>query len=262
MRLTLPEEIATQQIATEAPDQIEAELAQRIRDEGCIESRNALVERNMGLVRAIAREFTHMGARYDDLVAEGNMALLRAADRFDPERGVRFGSYAATWIRHAMRSVRSGNARPVHVPTRMLRELRSLVAARSELAETLDRTPTIAELSEHTGLSKAHIRDLIERLDLLEPIRTIDPAHCAVTEKTPSADSFDFDDAPTDADRLRVLVAKLPVQEREVISRCFGLNDAEPMTLRAVAESMELNAAAVRKILRNGMIRLRNSAAA
>ncbi len=242
----------------------ESTLAGLIVNHGSTAARNELVERNLGLVRAIAREFSQSGSRYDDLVAEGNMALIRAAERFDPDRGVKFGSYAAIWIRHAMRSARAASIRPVHVPARMLRELRQLAAARAELTTELDRAPTAAELAERTGMSRAHIRELEARADLLEPVRTIDPADCAATHAPSPADAAigELDLEPTDSDRLRTLVARLPPPEREAISRCFGLTDAEPMTLRAVAQSMDLNAAAVRKLLRSGMVRLRSAVAA
>jgi len=238
----------------------EAELAHRIIDSGCTASRNELVERNLGLVRAIAREFAGNNSQYDDLVAEGNMALIRAAERFDPQREVKFASYAAIWIRHAMRTARATSSRPVHVPARMLRELRILTAARQELTRTLERLPTIAELAEHTGMSRAHIRELDTRTDLLEPVRTVDAAVCPDTVAIQSDEEVEAEQS--DAERLRTLVARLPKAEREVISRCFGLTEAEPMSLRDVAQQMHLNAAAVRKLLKSGMIKLRTAAAA
>jgi RNA polymerase primary sigma factor len=136
----------------------ERELAYRIRELSDPMARETMIRSNLRLVVKIARQYAHTGVNMTDLIAEGNLGLLRAVEEFDPEAGVRFSTYAAWWIKQSLKKALVNGERPVHVPDYMAKLVTRWRRASSELETTLGRSPTHEEVAEKLHLSKKKLQ--------------------------------------------------------------------------------------------------------
>ncbi|MEM7387365.1 MAG: sigma-70 family RNA polymerase sigma factor, partial [Verrucomicrobiota bacterium] len=130
----------------------EVSLGRRIRngDEG---ARQKLIERNLRLVVVLAKPYRRFGLDLEDLVAEGNVGLIQAVERFDPEMGCRFSTYAAWWIKQFVRKALVDQSRTIRVPVHVLSKLRSVRKLEQQLAADLGRKPSAEEMKEITGMT-------------------------------------------------------------------------------------------------------------
>jgi RNA polymerase sigma factor (sigma-70 family) len=199
------------------------------------EDRRRLIEANLPRVAAIAAEYRGRGVPLADLVQEGSIGLMRAVDRFDPERGVRLSTYATWWIRHAV--VRAiGDARVVRLPDSAQRRLRALRRATAALAATGGREPTLEQAARAAGLTLADA----QRLQHATRVRSLDDGFDAV-QATDDGD-------PVDHVRVRSAVAALPARSRLVIERSFGLDGGRPETLAEIAGRIGVSAGRTRQL--------------
>jgi RNA polymerase primary sigma factor len=139
----------------------EVELAARVA-RGDRQARNDMAEANLGLVSTIARDFLDRGLELDDLIGEGHLGLLRAAERFDPSHGVRFSTYATHWIKEAIRKALINTAPTIRLPAHMIRTLTRWRRTERALARDLGRQAGFEEVAEALGLSRAR-RDVVAR---------------------------------------------------------------------------------------------------
>src|SRR3712207_3316935 len=128
----------------------EMDLGRRVRD-GDARARSLLFEKNLRLVVSVAKRYRGMGLSFEDLIQEGNVGLIRAVEKFDPEMGNRFSTYATWWIRQAKGRAVADKGRTVRVPVHMGEKLRRLARSRGELASELGREPTVGELAGKIG---------------------------------------------------------------------------------------------------------------
>jgi RNA polymerase sigma factor (sigma-70 family) len=215
---------------------------------GDSEGRRRLIEANLPLVAAIAAEYRGRGVPFADLVQEGSIGLIRAVDRFDPERGVRLSTYATWWIRHAVVHA-IGDARAVRLPDSAQRRLQALRRATTELAAVSGREPTLEQAAHGAGLTPT---DALQ-LRRATRVRSLDEGVKDVLARD------DEGDDPVDRERVRRAVAALPTRSRLVIERSFGLDGGEPETLAQIAVRIGVSVERTRQVRVDALRRLRGS---
>jgi RNA polymerase sigma factor (sigma-70 family) len=226
-------------------------------------ARGRMIESNLRLVVKIAWGYVGMGLPLEDLVAEGNVGLIRAVERFDPERGVRFGSYAALWIKQAIRRTLSERSRVIRLPSHILEKSFAMNAAMARLRDLLGREPSDAEIGAELGWPATRINAVRQAL---LPLRSLDEKVEAnggefdlmstlVDDATPSPSH-----GAIDAD-LRVclerLLPKLNKRERDILVRRFGLDGQDPQTLDQIGDRIHLTRERVRQLQNEAIETLR-----
>src|SRR5881275_1458083 len=142
----------------------ERELA-RLKDEGDEAAKRRLIECNLRLVMSITRNYTKAGVPLLDLIQEGNMGLIRAVEKFDYRMGYKLSTYATWWIRQAVTRALADQGRTIRLPVHVAEQVRRLLRSRRQLAQKLNREPTLAELAKESQLTEDKVRDLLELVE-------------------------------------------------------------------------------------------------
>ncbi len=214
-------------------------------------ARNRLVQANLGLVVAIARRFLDRGLDLDDLVGEGNLGLIRAAEEFDPRFGVRFSTYAVCWIKQAIRHALMHTAATIRVPERMVSLLMKCRRAEWALGRDLGRAPTFDEVASYLGLSDAK-KSLLARAIEAGRLR---PGSCGddrtgglsrrVTDRHgPADEGVEAEEELAIAWRL---MGELKDRERAIVTLRFGL-EGESLTLEEIGRRLGVTRERVRQL--------------
>jgi len=230
---------------------------------GCEASRKRMIVSNLRLVVKIARRYNNRGLALLDLIEEGNLGLIRAVEKFDPERGFRFSTYATWWIRQTIERAIMNQTRTIRLPIHVVKELNVYLRASRELSQKLDHEPTAEEIA--LALDKP-VEDVTKMLRLNERITSVDTPIGGENDKALLdiiADEKEFspEESLQDSDIKSNIVTwleELNPKQREVLARRFGLMGHEPSTLEDVGAEIGLTRERVRQIQVEALRRLRD----
>ncbi len=238
----------------------ELELARKA-FRGDVKAQERLARHNVRFVVSVAKKFQNRGVPLVDLIGEGNLGLMTAARKFDPDRGVKFISYAVWWIRQAVQAAIARHGRPVRVPLNRTADLSRLGRTTTLLKERLSRMPTTEELARATGLTVEAVRSLsalnTEAVRLDQPTRE--------GEGGERIERFVADQEATDSsalansqtDGIESALSTLPPRDAKVLRLYFGLDDGQARTLEEIGKMMGVTRERIRQLRDRALTRLR-----
>lgn len=239
----------------------EMELARKA-FKGDVLAQERLARHNVRFVVSVAKKFQNRGVPLVDLIGEGNLGLMTAARKFDPDRGVKFISYAVWWIRQAVQAAIARHGRPVRVPLNRTADLSRLGKTTTLLKERLGRMPTVEELARATGLTEEAVRSLsslnTEAVRLDHPTREGDGnermERFALAEQE-GTDAHTM--ANSQSADIEAALDSLPPRDAKVLRLYFGLDDGQPRTLEEIGRMMGVTRERIRQLRDRALIRLR-----
>jgi RNA polymerase primary sigma factor len=241
----------------------EIDLSRRARA-GDQKARERLIETNLKLVVSIAKKYRGMGLPFGDLIQEGNIGLMKAVEKFDPERGWRFATYATWWIRQAVQRAVADKGRTIRVPVHAGEKMRKMARVYNELSAELSRDPTDEEVAERIGWNVERIRDLKSAIPDATSLNR------PLSSDADSSELGDFIEDERESEvasevvreletrRLMESVERLPERQRRVLVRRYGLDGEEPATLADLSEELGVSRERVRQLQREAEVVLRD----
>ncbi|MGD8413409.1 MAG: RNA polymerase sigma factor RpoD/SigA [Candidatus Latescibacterota bacterium] len=241
----------------------EAEVARRAKN-GDEKALDQLVQANLRFVVSVAKRYANQGVPMEDLVNEGNIGLMKAARRFDVDRGFKFISYAVWWIRQAILVSLSHGSRIVRLPLNRSNLLYKIGRASRELDQEMGRAPTTEEIAEHIGVSADEVEETMRiannhvSLDTAMSDEGDDPSYLAQLEDEESTGPDEYVDGLMLGESTARALQTLNGREREIIRLYFGLGGEEPLTLEDIGKHLGLTRERIRQIKEQAIQKLRH----
>jgi RNA polymerase primary sigma factor len=215
-----------------------------------------LIEKNLRLVVSVAKKYRGMGLPFEDLIQEGNIGLMKAIERYDPDRGWRFSTYATWWVRQAVQRAVADKGRTIRVPVHMGEKIRKMARAYNELSAEFEREPTDEEVAarlEWTADEVRTVKGAMPDAGSLNQFLTSDDDSSEVgdfVEDEQASDTAGEVMREMETEGLQGAIAGLPERHRHVLVRRYGLDDRKPATLADLSEELKISRERVRQLQR------------
>jgi len=253
------QEIGREELIT--PDE-EVKLAQRIK-QGDEAARNKLVKANLRFVVSVAKQYQNQGLSLQDLINEGNIGLIKAAERFDETRGFKFISYAVWWIRQSILQAIAEQSRIVRLPLNQIGSINKISKETARLEQELERMPSVEEIADLVEIPENKVAESIrisgKHVSVDAPISADEDATMLdlfTPSDTPSTDQALIQESL--AKEIQRALSSLTKKERDIINMYYGIGYSHPYSLDEIADKYKLTRERVRQIKEKAIKRLKN----